>query len=1191
MEAVDPGRRWEQIQLLFDEVIDLEPGARASRLEEIGRQDPSLHAAVVPLLDAFDGAGDFMGLLDGGEKPHERYDGTPPAAGRFRLGTPVGRYRIIREIGRGGMGEVYLAQDQRLGRPVALKFLSPPLSNSPEAAERLYAEARSAAALDHPNIATIFEVGQEEGRPFIAMTFYEGETLKERMARGPLPVGEALEIAAQVASGLAAAHRKGIVHRDIKPSNILLPGDGLVKITDFGIAKTAGRDLTRSGRILGTPAYMAPEQLKGEPAGPRSDLWSLGVVLYEMLSGRKAFRGESDASLIYAILHQDPARLCDLRPDVPPEVDAVVRRATAKDVETRYSSADTLLQDLRRLQTRASFHVDEARRAAGPAPAHVSPESARHPWPANLPVHLTELIGRDRELQQLKNLILKKGCRLLTLTGPGGTGKTRLAVRLASDLTASFAGRVCFVSLAAIEEAALVGSTTAHALGLREVVSESVRDRLVAFLEHERGVLVLDSFEHVTAAAELVADLLASCPGLIVLVTSRARLQLQGEREFPVPPLAVPEAWAVLPKQMRRCPSVALFAARAREVQPGFTIHDGNAPAVAEICARLDGLPLAIELAAAQIKVLAPAALLARLQHRFDVLECECPDRPARHRTLREAIAWSYELLDPAEQALFRRLGVFAGGCSFEAAEAISDPDAHTPPNTLRMLASLIDKSLLKQEEEPGDEPRFVMLETIREYALDRLRACDEEAEARRRHLDFFLAFAEGAVQQLTGPDQAAWFDRLEREHNNLRAALTLALSERSDTAARLAAALCRFWLARGFVREGFERATDTLDVMGRSLAPLLRAHLLMGTAMLAADAVLFSSAAGMLREALELLRQENNASLTGEALNHLSWNLLCMGEHGTAQAHAQEALAIFSAVGHERGIGVALNNLGFSTFLQGDYGVSAAYFDESVAYCRRTGDLRSLTRGLANLAYAYYYQGHLEKAEALQEEAVATAEGTGDVLAQAVCHNRLVLMRFEQGKEDAAAELLNTTLPLFRASGYAWGLLACLNIAGYVLLQSGALEQAYAVDDELLQYARQVGCRPAVALVLCRRGELRYREGDTAGAERSFLESLRLRREMEEKAGTAECLEGLARIALDRHKGRRAAVLLGAAETIREASQAAVLPRRAPDHRAFIRDLRTALGEEAFSSALAEGRQMNLHDAVDYGLQEHRTG
>jgi predicted ATPase/class 3 adenylate cyclase len=596
--------------------------------------------------------------------------------------------------------------------------------------------------------------------------------------------------------------------------------------------------------------------------------------------------------------------------------------------------------------------------------------------PNNLPTQLTSFVGRGREVAEARRLL--GTTRLLTLTGPGGTGKTRLSLQLAADSISDFADGVFFVALGPIKDPDLVAPAILSALGLRESPLEPPTARLIEYLRDRHLLLIMDNFEQVLPAAALVGELLKASPGLSVVVTSRATLHLYGEREFAVPPLSLPVAGDLDPVSISQYEAVALFIQRAAAVRPDFQITAANAPAVAEICSRLDGLPLAIELAAARVKLLPPQALLARLGQRLEALEAGSRDLPARQRTLRGAIAWSHDLLDVPARRLFARFAVFVDGASLNAAEAVCS-DAGL--DVFEGLAGLVDQSLIRQEEADG-EPRFAMLSTIREFALERLAEYGELDTISERHAGFFLAMAEAAAPGLTGPDQKRLLDELSRENGNLRAAISWSIEGSSvETALRLGSALWRFWQMRGMLREGAAVLERILAVPDSGSRPLLRAKALEAAGGVAYWRAEMADAMRYYEASLELCRQIGDKSAIANALYNLGFPTLVNRDDVDKSRRAfEECLAMYRELGDHEMIARVLWGLGNAYYFANDDVAARDTLIEDVALLRNMSDPFSLSWAFHTLGLAYSNLGEVDKAEPLWREAMEHFERVGDL-------------------------------------------------------------------------------------------------------------------------------------------------------------------------------------------------------------------
>jgi predicted ATPase len=772
---------------------------------------------------------------------------------------------------------------------------------------------------------------------------------------------------------------------------------------------------TQLGLVLGTVEYMSPEQASGHRLDFRSDQFSFGSVLYEMVTGKRAFQRSIAAETLVAILREQPELIGGQNPDVPAPLCWVIERCLTKELDKRYASTRDLARELAAIRDRL----------------WEKPVKQVETRPTNLPVQRTGFVGREKEVAAATELLLREGVRLVTVTGPGGIGKTRLAVQVASGLAECFPAGRHFVPLSPVSDPGLIASVIVQMLGIRvaggqsplEILKENLQDSLRAPM-----LLLLDNFEHLIQAAPTVAELLDIGPNLKVLVTSRAALHVYGEHEFPVPPLALPDSRSMPALEvLSQYPAVALFVQRAVAAKPDFALNRENAPAVTEICARLDGLPLAIELAAARVKVLSPSSMLTRLANRLQLLTGGARDLPQRQQTLRSAMDWSYDLLSPAEQKLFRRLSVFVGGCNLEGAEAVCDTKGDLDLDLLDGMASMVDKSLVQQVEQAKGESRFVMLETIREYALEKLEASGEEALTKRAHAAYCLVLAEEEATAC-GAEGAEWLERFALEHDNFRAGLEW-LTETGDAewGLRLGAAMFRFWEMREYLAEGRDGLGKLLKLAGAAAPTKARARALFTAGVLAGEQGDYAAADALIRESLDIARQ---------------WD-------------------------DKQGVAVSLNALAVFARDQGDVTIAHSLFEESLVLWRGLGDQKAVARSLSNLANVVKLQGDYARARSLYAECLSIFRGLGDRTGVAWSMNYQGDVARDQGDSAAARRLYEQGLAIFRELGDRWGIAGTLADLGSLAREQGNHPTARSLYRESIKIFQELDHKRGIARLL----------------------------------------------------------------------------------------------------------------------------
>jgi predicted ATPase/predicted Ser/Thr protein kinase len=1128
----------------------------------------------------------------------------------------IGPYRVVGELGRGGMGVVYEGEDTRLRRHIAIKVLPDTLAADAVALARFEREAQLLAALNHPNIATIHSLEEDGEARFLTMEYVPGDTLGGRLERSPLERQELLTICRQIATALEAAHEKGVVHRDLKPLNIKITPDGLVKVLDFGLAKAlqaaddrpveaeppddatlAGGDTaldldatlagggiapdpdanlaggapdldatlaggspapdpdatiapgrpvaeeaetfagtTMKGEVLGTPGYMSPEQLRAGTVDHRCDIWAFGCILFECLSRRRIFRAETLRATIRATLERD-VDWSKLPEDTPGPLRDLLEQCLTVDPAHR-------LNDISRARRMLE---DELMHLTMPS-ALTLPKKRETQKPNNLPLNLPSFIGRETAQREVKELLRER--RLVTLTGAGGSGKTRLALEVAWDLVDGFQDGVWRVELAPLADPALITQTVATVFGLQETANRELLDTLREHLAEKSAMIVLDNCEHLLeACSELTAAFLAACPSLQVLATSHEGLGVDDEAVFRVPLLSLPaDAERATPEKLLRTEAVRLFMERARAVRPDLELTADNAPAVVQVCRRLDGIPLALELAAARAKVLPVEDIAKRLDQRFRLLTTGDQASVPRHQTLRAMIDWSYDNLEGPAQALLRRLSVFAGGWTMDATEAVCSGDTIEDWEVLDLLTQLVDKSLAQLDADASqgtDHVRYRMLETVRLYARDKLEETGETGEARSRHRRFFLGLAEEAEPQLTSEDQAKWLLRLAADHDNFRTALSRVADagpEEIERSLAMAGALGRYWSVRGHWSEGRRLCTELATAPGQPTSA--RAKVLHWAGNLAYRQGDYEPARKLHRQALAVRRGLGDRSGVAASLDSLAVVAHDQGEYARSRERFEEALAIRRELGDQWAIAQSLNNLGVAIENEGDYERSRACHTEALGLRRELGEPWGVAGSLSNLGCALERLGELDHARECHEEALGIRRGLGDPWGIGISLKNLALVLYRQGDDDGARPLYEESLRVFREIEERYEMTQALTGLGWVALREGNRDESRALQEE----------------------------------------SLRIRRDLGEQRGLASSLEAIAALEAAEERWAKAARLAGAAEVLRERMRTPRSTLEAAELAEALAPVRAALGDD-YERERQAGRALSTESAADQAL------
>ncbi len=1080
---MDP-ERFARIKRLLLDAQELGPAERAAFLDEACAGDPGLRGEIESIL-AYEHGSLALGRPSGTRVPL-RAAQDPPAAGSSDLPRRIQHYEVRAELGRGGMGVVYRAWDPDLEREVALKVLPAQWAAHPDRVTRFAAEARLLASINHPNIARILTIEQDGDIPFLSMELVAGRSLEAMIAEGPLSLEIALTIARQVASALEAAHSRGVIHRDVKPLNVMVTTAGRVKVLDFGIAKALwgeeawarsapgaeapAWDLAGLGSgIIGTPGYMSPEQVTGEAVSARTDVWAIGCLLFACLVGEPPFAGESVSDILRATVGAD-APLDRLPRSTPSELVEMIRRCLERDPIRRPGTMSAVRRAV--IEAMESLELD-----------HLVAGDSIGSTPTNLPRRLTTFIGRKHEIEEVGALMDRH--QLVTLVGVGGCGKTRLSLEVAGAHMRDYPDGVWQVELVALRAPSFVSQAVMSALGVEQRSGNTVVETVVAHLRDKRSLLILDNCEHVLdGCIALIAEVLLGAPHLRILATSRERLGLDGEQVYAVPPLSIENADDA--GQDAGGDAIELFLARARSANASFQVEGPRRALVARICRRLDGLPLALELAAARIQSMSLEDLALGLEEGSGMLAGGDRAIVPRHQTLKRVIDWSHDHLETSARQVLRRMSVFAGGCTLEAAEAVCRGETVEEWELLDVLTTLVDKSLIErgiEDGESGARVRFRMLETVREYARERLAEAGEVAAVQERHRDHFLALAELAGARLRGAETQRWIRRLDIEQANIMAALEWkGGDDGGQKALRLAASIWRYWNGQGYLSLGREVLTGVLALDAGKHASIPR----------------------------------------GVVLHTVGALALAQGDQEAARKFFADSLAMHRQLGDRAGMATVIASEGSLEQLQGDLVRARALFEESLRLRREVGDRQGIAGSLGLLGRLAFAQGDFAAAERFHEESLGLRREIADIGGIASSLGNLANVKFGQGKYQEGTGLLEESLVMSRQVGDRRGIAALLNNLGTLKYMLGDLESAQRFLAESLTLRLELGESVAVARSMVAFGQVAAAHGQSErgvrlmAAAAAAMERLRSTWSPKDKIEIEETIAGLEK-ALDR--------------------------------------------------------------------------